>query len=114
MKVLIILLSIIMLLVGLPWLHGFLALQSIEKLAPWVWLMQSVVSLWYLTEGRKLPEARAARRRLGKWDTEWSLRHMLGVLRRAILRKTITLNSPTKDDLHQIIDELENYVALAN
>lgn len=88
--------------------------QSIEKLAPWVWLMQSVVSLWYLTEGRKLPEARAARRRLGKWDTEWSLRHMLGVLRRATLRKTITPNSPTKDDLHQIIDELENYVALAN
>ena len=25
--------------------------ESIEKLAPWVWLMQSVVSLWYLTVG---------------------------------------------------------------
>ncbi len=29
--------------------------QSIEKLSPWVWLMQSVISLWYITEGRKLP-----------------------------------------------------------
>lgn len=87
--------------------------QSIEKLSPWVWLMQSVVSLWYLTEGRKLPEARAARRRLGEWDTEWSLCHMLRVLRRSILQKTIALNSPTKADLHQIIYQLENYIALA-
>ena len=46
--------------------------SSIEKLAPWVWLMQSVVALWYLTEGRQLPEARAARRELGPWETEWS------------------------------------------
>jgi len=32
--------------------------ESIEKLSPWVWLMQNVISLWYITEGRKLPEAR--------------------------------------------------------
>ena len=31
--------------------------QSIEKLSPWVWLMQSVISLWYITEGRKLPRS---------------------------------------------------------
>jgi len=30
---------------------------SIEKLSPWVWLMQSVIALWYMTEGRKLPPA---------------------------------------------------------
>ena len=47
--------------------------QSIEKLSPWVWLMQSVIGLWYITEGHKLPQMRAARRRFGEWDTEWSL-----------------------------------------
>jgi len=40
--------------------------ESIEKLSPWVWLMQSVVALWYFTEGRMLPEARDARRHLGE------------------------------------------------
>ena len=35
--------------------------QSIEKLAPWVWLMQSVVGLWYFTVGKDLPEAQHAR-----------------------------------------------------
>jgi len=63
--------------------------ESIEKLSPWVWLMQSVIGLWYLTEGRKLPQARAARQRLGKWDTEWPLRHMLCVLYSVILEQTI-------------------------
>ena len=29
--------------------------ESMEKLSPWVWLMQSVISLWYFTDGRKLP-----------------------------------------------------------
>ena len=45
--------------------------------------MQSIISLWYLTEGRKLPQARAARKRFGEWDTEWSLAHMLRILRAA-------------------------------
>ena len=39
-------------------------LLSIEKLAPWVWLMQSVVSLWYLTVGHAVPAAESARRNL--------------------------------------------------
>lgn len=47
---------------------------SIEKLAPWVWQMQSVLTLWYLTVGQTLPEAQAARQRMGPWDSEWSLR----------------------------------------
>jgi len=88
--------------------------QSIEKLSPWVWLMQSVISLWYISEGRKLPAAQAARRCFGDWDTEWSLLHMLRILRAAILAETINPKSATKADLCQLLDDLENYLALAN
>jgi hypothetical protein len=87
--------------------------QSIEKLSPWVWLMQSVIGLWYLTDGRKLSQARAARRRLGEWDTEWSLRHMLRVLHSVILEQTITVNSATTADLRELLHQLENYLHLA-
>ena len=87
--------------------------ESIEKLSPWVWLMQSVVSLWYLTEGRKLPEARSARQRFGAWDTEWSLSHMIRVLRSAILQKTIIPTSATKADLYELLSQLQNYLNLA-
>jgi hypothetical protein len=87
--------------------------QSIEKLSPWVWLMQSVISLWYFTEGHKLPEARAARRRFGDWDTEWSLAHMLRMLRAEILANTIRPQSATKADLYQLLRALENYLHLA-
>jgi hypothetical protein len=86
---------------------------SIQKLAPWTWLMQSVVTLWYLTEGRKSAEAKAERRRMGEWDSEYSFRHMFRVLRLAILRATININSPTKADLQQLIEALENYLNLA-
>jgi len=87
--------------------------QSIEKLSPWVWLMQSVISLWYLSAGRKLPQARVARQRLGEWDTEWSLRHMLRVLHSVILEQTITTMSATKADLHELLRQLEHYLSLA-
>jgi hypothetical protein len=87
--------------------------QSIEKLAPWVWLMQSVIGLWYISEGQKLPQARAARKRLGHWDTEWSLRHMLRVLHCVILEQTITLKSATKADMYELVHLLENYLILA-
>ena len=87
--------------------------ESIEKLSPWVWLMQSVISLWYLTDGRKLPAAQAARRRFGEWDTEWSLTHMLRILRTAILADKINAKSATKADLHQLLHALENYLRLA-
>jgi hypothetical protein len=86
---------------------------SVEKLSPWVWLMQSVIGLWYFTEGRKLPAAQAARRRFGEWDTEWSLAHMLRILRAAILEATINPESATKADLYQLLDDLENYLNLA-
>jgi hypothetical protein len=87
--------------------------QSVEKLSPWVWLMQSVISLWYFTDGRKLPAAQAACRRFGAWDTEWSLAHMLRILRTAILADTINRESATKADLCQLLDDLENYLNLA-
>lgn len=87
--------------------------QSIEKLSPWVWLMQSMISLWYITDGRKLPSARAARRRFGEWDTEWSLAHMLRILRTEILANAINPKSATKADLYQLIHALENYLHLA-
>ena len=87
--------------------------KSVEKLSPWVWLMQSVIGLWYFTEGRKLPVAQAARRRFGKWDTEWSLAHMLRILRAAILEATINPESATKADLCQLFEALENYLNLA-
>jgi hypothetical protein len=87
--------------------------QSIEKLSPWVWLMQSVIGLWYITKGRKLPAAQAARRRFGEWDTEWSLAHMLRILRTAILEAAINPESATKADLYQLLDDLENYLNLA-
>ena len=87
--------------------------ESVEKLSPWVWLMQSVISLWYFTEGRNLPAAQAERRRFGEWDTEWSLAHMLRILRTAILEDTINAKSATKADLCQLLDDLENYLNLA-
>jgi hypothetical protein len=87
--------------------------RSVEKLAPWVWLMQSVVALWYLTEGQQLPEAKAARKDLGPWETEWSLRHMLRVLRRLTIQQTFDRMSQTKADLRKMIEQMENYLFLA-
>ena len=75
--------------------------------------MQSVISLWYFTEGRKLPEARSARKRLGERDTEWSLSHMIRVLRSATLQETIRLTSAIKAELHQLLCQLANYLNLA-
>lgn len=87
--------------------------ESVEKLAPWVWFMQTLVSLWYVTEGRDLPEAQAARKDLGAWETEWSLQHMLRILRRLTLKQTIEQTSCKKADLRLLIDQLENYLFLA-
>ena len=87
--------------------------SSIEKLAPWVWLMQTLVTVWYLTDGRKLPEAKAARRAMGIWDTEWSFRHMCRLLRRITVRQTINAMSGRKADLRQLTKQLENYLYLA-
>lgn len=84
--------------------------DSIEKLAPWVWLLQTVVTVWYLGAGHELPEAQAARETMGEWDSECSLRHMLKVLRQATLDKTIDSTSAGIDELRQMIATLKNCV----
>ena len=86
---------------------------SVEKVAPWVWSMQSVIMVWYLTAGRSLPEAVELRERLGEWDSEWSLRHMLRVLRRAILNATINPNSADAAKLTEMVETLKNWANLA-
>jgi hypothetical protein len=87
--------------------------EAVEKMAPWVWLLQSVVTVWYVSAGRDLPEAAQERERMGAWDSEWSLRHMLKVLRRATLGKTINITSATESESLQMMEALKNLVNLA-
>jgi DDE superfamily endonuclease len=87
--------------------------ESVEKLAPWVWSMQSVIMVWYLSGGRDLPEALELRERMGEWDSEWSLRHMLKVLRSAILNATINPNSADQGKLTDMVKTLKNWANLA-
>jgi DDE superfamily endonuclease len=87
--------------------------ESVEKLAPWVWSMQSVVMVWYITAGRELPEAEELRSLMGDWDSEWSLRHMIQVLRRAILNATINPNSADQAQLLEMVQTLKNWANLA-
>lgn len=87
--------------------------EAVEKLAPWVWLLQSIVTVWYVSAGRELPEAAQEREMMGAWDSEWSLRHMLKVLRRATLGKTITSTSATEGESLQMMEALKNLVNLA-
>jgi DDE superfamily endonuclease len=86
---------------------------SVEKLAPWVWSMQSVVIVWYVTAGHASAEAAELRGLMGDWDSEWSLRHMVQVLRRAILNATIDPNSANEADLREMATTLKNWVHLA-
>jgi hypothetical protein len=86
---------------------------SVEKVAPWVWSMQSVVMVWYITEGRLSPEAKELRERMGDWDSAWSLRHMVQVLRRAILNATIDPNSADEAELRHMVKILQNWANLA-
>jgi hypothetical protein len=50
---------------------------------------------------------------LGTWETEWSLRHRLRVLRRLTLRQAVAQKSQTTADLQEILEHLENYLFLA-
>jgi hypothetical protein len=72
---------------------------SVLKVAAWVWLLQGMVMLWYLVEGHKTQEAKEEQRLMGPWDSEWSLRHMLRVLRRATWNATFDSNSASPDEL---------------
>ncbi len=87
--------------------------ESVEKVAPWVWSMQSVIMVWYLTGGQQLPEAAELRQRMGPWDSEWSLRHMVQVLQRAVLNATINPNSADQTQLREMVQTLQNWALLA-
>ena len=87
--------------------------QSVEKLAPWVWSMQSVIMVWYVSAGHELPEAQELRQRMGDWDSEWSLRHMIRVLRSAILNATIHPNSADEAKLRDMVETLKKWANLA-
>jgi hypothetical protein len=86
---------------------------SVEKLAPWVWSMQSVIMVWYISAGHDLPEAEDLRARMGPWDSEWSLRHMIQVLRAATLNATINPNSADEAELRDMIETLKKWGNLA-
>jgi hypothetical protein len=86
---------------------------SVEKLAPWVWSMQSVIMVWYVTAGHGSAEAAEMRARLGEWDSEWSLRHMIQVLQRVILNATINPNSADQGQLREMVQTLKNWALLA-
>jgi hypothetical protein len=87
--------------------------ESVEKMAPWVWSMQSVIMVWYVTAGHALPEAEGLRAAMGKWDSEWSLRHMMQVLRMAIVNATINPNSAQQAELMEMVQTLKNWALLA-
>jgi hypothetical protein len=87
--------------------------ESIEHLAPYVWLMQTMVILWYLTTGHASTEAKKEESLMGDWDSPWSLRHMVKVLRRAILDATINSNSGQLEELARFVQTLKNCVNTA-
>jgi DDE superfamily endonuclease len=87
--------------------------ESVEKLAPWVWSMQSVVRVWYITAGHESAEGAKLRVLMGEWDSEWSLRHMMQVLRRAILDATIDPNSANESERREMARTLKNWANLA-
>ena len=75
--------------------------------------MQSVIMVWYVTVGHTSPEAGTLRKVMGEWDSEWSLAHMLRVLRRANLDTTINTNSADQPELVDMVDTLKNWACLA-
>jgi len=87
--------------------------ESVEKVAPWVWSVQSVIMVWYVTVGSQSAEAAELRERMGEWESEWSLRHMIQVLRRAILNATINPNSAAEPELREMVKTLKNWANLA-
>ena len=87
--------------------------ESVEKVAPWVWSMQSVIMVWYVTAGYESAEAAEMRARMGDWDSEWSLRHMIQVLQRCILNATIDPNSANHTQMRDMVQTLKNWALLA-
>jgi hypothetical protein len=92
---------------------GHYCQESVQKVAPWIWSMQSVIMVWYLTEGQGSPRAQQMRLRMGPWDSEWSLRHMIRVLQHATLDATIQPDSASEPQLRELIQTLQNWALLA-
>jgi len=92
--------------------HHF-ARKSVEKVAPWVLGVQTLISVWYILAGKNEPEAEEIRQHMGEWDTEWSLKNMMRVLRRAILNETIKSNSGSEAELRVLLEALKNWIHLA-
>jgi hypothetical protein len=86
---------------------------SVEKVAPWVWSLQSVIMVWYITAGHESQEAALMRAQMGEWDSEWSLRHMIRVLQRSVLDATINPNSADQAQLREMVQTLKNWALLA-
>jgi DDE superfamily endonuclease len=86
---------------------------SVEKVAPWVWSMQSVLMLWYLTAGKELPEAKELEARMDPWDSKFSLRHMIRVLRYATLNATFSPNSHSDTEFQRSTQALINCLVMA-
>ena len=75
--------------------------------------VQSVIMVRYVTVGHTSPEAAALRQVMGEWDSEWSLRHTLRVLRRAILDATMNTNSADQAKLGDMVQTLGGRACLA-
>lgn len=84
-----------------------------EKIAPWIWSVQSVLMVWYLTEGYASDEAQDMRSKMGDWQPEWSLAHMRRVFIRCSLNETINLNSASEAELRQFAQTLKNWALMA-
>jgi hypothetical protein len=87
--------------------------ESVQKLAPWVWSMQSVIMVWYYVEGRDSLEAKELRDLQGDWESEWSLCHMLQVLRCSILNATINPDCADRAQLQEMVKTLKTWANLA-
>jgi hypothetical protein len=83
--------------------------ESVREVAPWVWPMQSVNMVWHLTAGSEPPQAQQTRARMGLWDSEWSLRHMIRVSQRATLDATIQPDSASEPQLRELIQTPQNW-----
>jgi hypothetical protein len=87
--------------------------EAVEKVTPWVWSLQSIIMVWYVTAGRELAEAEELRKVMGEWDSEWSLCHMVTVLRRATLNALIKPKSDEPAELLKLLEALKNCINLA-
>jgi len=55
------------------------------------------------------PEAQELRGRMGEWDSEWSMRHGVQVLRSATLNATIHPNSANEAERREMVETLKKW-----